>query len=163
MEIRPSPLPGWAWDLIEQVERGERRPGLVTEIEWRVARGSRYDRMAAKVRSGKIKSSDPKRTLDNLERSKLSQTKFSSGHASPFFGRIVVTAGSSLLDQRLTLLHEMGHLLAGPREGHGKVWRRIVTRLYAKYGGPEIVEWAMVNERSPILRRYIRERQGANG
>jgi hypothetical protein len=163
MEIRPSPLPGWAWDLIEQVERGERRPGLVTEIEWRVARGSRYDRIAVKVRSGNLRSSDKERSLESLRRAKERTTKYSSGRATPWSGRVTITAGSSLLDQRMVLLHEMAHLLAPVREGHGKVWRRIVTRLYAKYGGPEIVEWSLTSERSPILRRYIRERQGANG
>ena len=174
MEVRQSPIPGWAWDLIEKVERGERRlwqeppslrrmltrprEQLVSELVWETRRGTRYDRIASRVRTGKLKSSDPERTLTNLENAKTSHTKYSSGHAYPWEGRITLTAGSSLLDQKMVLLHELAHLLAPSQEHHGKVWRRIVARLYSKYGGPEIVEWALTSERSPVLRRYLRER-----
>ena len=174
MEVKLSPIPGWAWDLIEQVERGERRlwqespsvrrmlthprEQLVSELVWETRRGTRYDRMASRVHSGKIRATDPEATLANLERAKGEHTRSSSGHAEPYSGRIVVTAGWDETDQRLVLLHELGHLLAPAHEWHGKKWRQIVARLYAKYGGTEMVAYAQAHERPTILKRYLRER-----
>ena len=41
-----------------------------------------------------------------------------------------------LLDQphelRLTLLHELSHVFAGPREGHGRRWRELAKRIGAR-------------------------------
>lgn len=172
MEIKPSPLPGWAWDLIERVEHGERRlwdspasrrmlrddlaPHLVREIVWQTRRGTRYDRMLRRAEAGKIKSTPS--MIESLKGMKDSHTKYSSGHAWSWGGRIAITAGSSEIDQRLVLLHELAHLLAPVCSNHNAAWRRIVGKLYAKYGGPEMLAWAQKSERSPILRRYLRAR-----
>ena len=150
MEIKPSPLPGWAWDLIETVERGERRAWkryggdqLVQEITWAVTRRTPYDnrrtpydKMIAKAESGTIRAS-------------------TSGVAQWEDSRIRIMAGTEILDQRMVLLHELAHLLAPEREMHSMVWARIAARLYRKYGGPEIVAWAIAHERNgrgPIKR-----------
>ena len=39
--VKRSSVPGWAWDIIEAVERGE---GIAVDFEWRVRRGRYYER-----------------------------------------------------------------------------------------------------------------------
>ena len=149
MDIRPSPLPGWAWDLIETVERGERKPDLVREIVWRPAHRGPWSKMLAHARSGSIKS-DPDtlaRAIDQWEVSRAAANHDSSGHASQRRHVITINAGTSETDQRMVLLHELAHLLTPCGIYHERPWVRIVARLYIKYGGPEIVDWAYHHER----------------
>jgi hypothetical protein len=69
----------------------------------------------------------------------------SSGLARPDAGRISVTAGSDVLDTRLTLLHELAHWLshaASPTRGrrrrrvphHDRAFYAIAFRLYLRHG-----------------------------
>lgn len=48
--------------------------------------------------------------------------------------RIVVTAGRSREDQRLVLLHELGHHLAPKGDTHTEAFWRIAWRLFRAYG-----------------------------
>jgi hypothetical protein len=163
MRIEPSPIPGWAWDLIEKVERGERRPGLVSEIEWRTRRGNRFDRLIKRAEDGDIKAAPEtiERAIGQWRRDAANHTKSSSGTAWTFFGRITITAGWSEEDQKMVLLHELAHLLCPRRAHHSKVWQRKAARLYSKYGGQEIVNWALQSERSPAFKDFLRTRYGA--
>ena len=164
MEIKPSPLPGWAWDLIETVERGERRvwnkrygDQLVQEITWTVTRRTPYDKMIAKAESGTIRASrdTTERALGQWRDRSAMLRRETSGVTQWEDSRIRITAGTEVLDQRMVLLHELAHLLAPERAMHSMVWARIAARLYRKYGGPEIVAWAIAHERNgrgPIKR-----------
>jgi hypothetical protein len=63
----------------------------------------------------------------------------STGVARRHAGTVAVRAGSDVLDQRLTLLHELAHWLAPPprRRGathHGRAFYRIAFRLYRRHG-----------------------------
>ena len=64
----------------------------------------------------------------------------STGVARRHDGTIAVRAGSDLLDQRLTLLHELAHWLSPPpRRGrrtvhHGRAFYVIAFGLYRRYG-----------------------------
>jgi hypothetical protein len=67
----------------------------------------------------------------------------STGVARRGEGTIVVRAGSDVLDQRLTLLHELAHWITPPprrrRRGtthHGIAFYRTAFRLYGRYGVP---------------------------
>lgn len=69
----------------------------------------------------------------------------STGVARRQAGMIAVRAGTDLLDQRLTLLHELAHWLtpppARPRGGrsvhHGRAFYRAAFALYRRHGIPE--------------------------
>ncbi len=65
----------------------------------------------------------------------------STGVARRHTGTVVVRAGSDPLDQRLTLLHELAHLIATPerrRRGrtahHGRAFYATAFDLYRRYG-----------------------------
>jgi hypothetical protein len=158
MEIRPT-APFWAWDLIAEVERGERKPGLVSEVSWRTRRGTVYDRMIADARSGKIKAGTEtlERFVAQSRERQDSSNRWSSGTADSWNGRITMTAGTDVLDQKVCLLHEIAHLLT-PGGNHGLAWRRTAARIYRKYGGPEVVAWAIAWERKPLLVNMLKRR-----
>jgi len=159
MEIRPT-APFWAWDLIAEVERGERKPGLVSEVSWRTRRGTVYDRMIADARSGKIKAGTEilERFVAQSRERQDSSNRWSSGTANSWNGRITMTAGTYVVDQKVCLLHEIAHLLT-PGGNHGLAWRRTAARIYRKYGGPEVVAWAIAWERKPLLVRLLNARE----
>ena len=154
MQIARSPIPGWAWDMIERVERGERKLGLVGELTWRVRRGSRYDHWLATYM--RIHGNDPDdRVLNSYKTHRDSALSPSSGRAFRHWwgnNRIVISAGDNEIDCRMVLLHELAHLLAPRRSNHDAAWRRVVARLYSKYGGPEVVAWAAKHERKERLK-----------
>ena len=132
--------------MVCAVERGER---IHVEFEWRIRRGARYDRA--------IRRYGPKQGDEWVARIKETQEnrlRWSSGRAfAPPGGtpRIIVSAGTDETDARMVLLHELAHIVAGPRVHHGSRWRRVVTRMYARYGGPEIVAHAAKHERRKRL------------
>jgi hypothetical protein len=129
------------------VERGEHIE--VNQINWRNASRGAYSGMIARARSGKIKA-DPAmlaRAIDQWERRQAESNCYTSGHASALRMAITITAGTSDLDARMVVLHEIGHLLAPYGTYHERAWVKIVARLYVKYGGPEIVDWAYHHER----------------
>jgi hypothetical protein len=169
MEVRPT-APFWAWDLIAEVERGERNPGLVQEIDWRTRRNAKYDRWIARVERGDFSGTTPEmaaRAVESWGNRKETLNRWSSGVAYPSWwdrmtgqraGRIVITAGTERLDQEMVLLHELAHLLAPVGSQHDLAWRRIAARLYKRYGGPEIVAWAIAHERKPLLVAMLQRR-----
>jgi hypothetical protein len=163
VKIRQSPIPGWAWDLIEQVERGERQTGLVREIRWRTKRGGIYDRMIADAKAGHIRATPEH--LDKAvqgwierrdERGRWSHG-WARGGVGAFWriGTISITCGTDPEDARMVVLHEMAHLLTPLWSHHNKEWQRNAARLYRKYGGPLIVAHAIENERYALLQRRL--------
>jgi hypothetical protein len=66
----------------------------------------------------------------------------STGVARRSEGTVSVRAGSDPLDQRLTLLHELAHLIAPPgrRRGravhHGRAFYEVAFELYSRHGIP---------------------------
>jgi hypothetical protein len=163
MKIIESPLPGWAWDLIEAVERGERKPDLVRLIDWRTRRNAKYDRWIRQAKAGDFNGTHPEiavHAIESWENRKASRNLSSSGRAYRDWwrpsGTITVTAGTEVLDQRMVLLHEIAHLLTPMLSQHDLAWRRVAARLYSKYGGPEVVAWAIEHERKPLLINLLR-------
>ena len=161
VRIEPSPLPGWAWDMIEAVERGERKLGLVREIIWKESpRITKWDRQIAHLKDGRIRASADMvaRTIQNWETRKDDDTRYTSGTTSPLRRRIIIRTGTSVLDQKTTLLHEIAHLLAPHGIYHERPWVKIAARLYIEYGGPEVIAWAYDNERrgGNPLKRLLR-------
>lgn len=59
---------------------------------------------------------------------------YTSGRAWPGRDRIVITAGIDRRDQKLVLLHEMAHWLAGPNEDHGPEFWDLAYMLYTEHG-----------------------------
>jgi predicted SprT family Zn-dependent metalloprotease len=73
-------------------------------------------------------------------RVRVSRRKLTGGHIE--YGpphRITISAHLSLAEQRDTLLHEAAHAwawrLKGPREGHGRLFRRLAGTLGVRPGG----------------------------
>jgi hypothetical protein len=161
MRIDPSPLPGWAWDMIEAVECGERKPDLVREIVWKPTPSiARWDRQIARL--GRVRDSTTKaRAARNWETRKADDTRYTSGQASPRRHRIIIRAGTAILDQKTTLLHEMAHLLAPYGVYHERPWVKIAARLYIEYGATEVIAWAYAHERrgGEPLKRLLRAHQ----
>jgi predicted metal-dependent hydrolase len=161
MDIRPSPIPGWAWDLIETVERGERI--AVKEINWRSAARGPYKRMIARAKSGTIKAPSEvvSRAIDSWEKRQESVNAGSSGHADKGRMAFTIVAGTDSRDARMVVLHEIAHLMAFYGVYHERQWVKIVARLYTKYGGPETVAWAIAHERrgGEPLKRILRLHQ----
>lgn len=81
-----------------------------------------------------------------------------SGVASPRKYRIGITAGSDEQDQRVMLLHELGHIVVGSGHAHDDVWRSVVDELWARYG---LTEQAAQHEQlvrllnNPEVRRLV--------
>ena len=65
-------------------------------------------------------------------------------------GRIVVTAGTDRMDQRLVLLHELAHWLSPPKEHHGSEWWALACQLYRRYKVP--IRFAERRERRKVLK-----------
>lgn len=86
------------------------------------------------------------------------QNHQTSGRAFPLEYRIVITAGTDERDQRLMLLHELAHVVAGPTHGHGARLTPVVESLYARYG---LTDYAAQRERMvrllsrPEVRRLL--------
>lgn len=59
---------------------------------------------------------------------------YSSGRAWTETRRIVVTAGSDRVEARLTLLHEIAHIISPAAEHHGREFYRTAWRLFLTYG-----------------------------
>lgn len=124
-ETVPGPLssslaPAWAVllarEVLTQARWSEQRIEAL-RLGWRVSRAP-WERMTWKERG--LVSGDPERAA-KLQR----RPTRSSGVAYPGSDRLVVTAGSELVDQRLVLLHELAHLLVGPGHHHDRTfWRR---------------------------------------
>ena len=144
--IRRSTVPGWAWDMICAVERGER---IEVEWEWRVRNGN-----PAVRRYGHLLDSGSERVREwASDRIREGAASYSSGRCYYEWPttRIVVTAGTDEMDARMVLLHELAHVVAGPRAHHGPKWRRTALRLYRRYGGAEVVAHAAEHERRKRL------------
>jgi hypothetical protein len=63
----------------------------------------------------------------------------SSGHAYPASGYITVTAGTDPADGLHTLLHEMAHVAAGPRQGHNTRFYSILHTAIGEVVGRPVV------------------------
>ncbi|MDP9250813.1 MAG: hypothetical protein M3O78_05545, partial [Chloroflexota bacterium] len=93
------------------------------------------------------------------------ERSFSSGLTRKAAGVVVVTAGSDLVDQRLTLLHELAHWL-GPairrrRRGrvahHDAAFYAVAFRLYQEHGIEPSEAVAREGARHPDALRHARD------
>jgi hypothetical protein len=150
--------------MIEAVESGENAPCLVRTIVWKpTPRIAKWDRRIAHLKEGHVRAGADTvaRAIQNWETRKAEDTRYTSGTASPLRRSIIIRAGTAVLDQKVTLLHEMAHLLAPRGIYHERPWVKIAARLYIKYGGPEVIAWASANERrgGEPLKRLLRAHQ----
>lgn len=112
--------PEWAIELIEQVCKDYKRtkPGvfLWTSKDRRSTSGTTW---YSKTKSGKPIYVYTK----NLKRKR-------------FWGKISVNAGTDINDQRLVLLHELAHWVAGKSKsiGHNTKFWKTAYELYERYG-----------------------------
>jgi hypothetical protein len=160
MEVKLSPIPGWAWDLIETVERGEQRPLLVRGIIWRQRR-SAYTGAIKRAKSRTLSPESRQRALEHWEKQRALDMDSSSGHANWYTNVITINAGDNDMDTRMVVLHEMAHLLGPVGVYHERPWVKWAARLYTRYGDPELIAYAIANERrgGEPLRKLLRKHQ----
>lgn len=68
---------------------------------------------------------------------------YSSGHCYKSEGRIHVTAGTSDIDTRITLLHELAHWLGRPNWSHNRRFWELAWELFIRHADADL-DWALV-------------------
>jgi hypothetical protein len=70
---------------------------------------------------------------------------YSSGVTYKSEGRIHVTAGTSVVDARIVLLHELAHWIARPNWHHNRRYWELAWAMYQRYADRDL-EWAIYRE-----------------
>lgn len=117
-------MPKWASGLVAEVCIDYHRPDPPA-VTWRRF-GKRYAGFTRIVPGGAYGARQPI----------FARPEHSSGHAKHSGDAIVVTAGTSRVDQKLVLLHELAHWLVGPKEWHSSAFWDRAFELYRRYGVP---------------------------
>lgn len=118
-----STTPDWAVELVKQVCK-ERRRALPSKLQW-------YDRSKSK-KVFRTFNEDGSRSLQIRNQKYTSGTTWGSG-------KIHISAGTDVQDQRLVLLHELAHHLLNKTkksrlQGHTIRFWRLAFELYHQYG-----------------------------
>src|SRR6266540_652846 len=105
-------------------------PGWAIDLTLKVARAA--ERMDVPVVTWRLRHRNPRRRAWGRGKIIVPPATHSSGRCYP--ARIVITAGRSLKDQRLVLLHELAHWLAPTGEHHSESFWERAWALYRLYG-----------------------------
>lgn len=70
---------------------------------------------------------------------------FSSGRTYCQERRIHVTAGTGVVDTRITVLHELAHFLGRPTWHHNRRFWELAWELYVRYAEPDL-DWVLFRE-----------------